>query len=84
MELKDTPDFTAPVFRFLSRTISSIGVLSLFLLLVAPPEHRTTVLWFAALTLSVGGSLYLVRGKAPVDEKSTAYRTAVPLASRHD
>src|SRR5437763_12376965 len=32
-ELKDTPDYTAPVFRFLSRTILGVGLLSLFLML---------------------------------------------------
>jgi hypothetical protein len=63
-ELKDVPDFTAPVFRFLSRTISCIGLLSLLLLLAAPADQRTTVLWFAALTLLVGGSLHFVRGQA--------------------
>jgi SSS family transporter len=69
-ELKDFPDYTAPVFRFLSRTISCIGLLSLLLLLTAPPNQRMTVLWFAALTLSVGGSLHLVRGRQPVLEKA--------------
>jgi solute:Na+ symporter, SSS family len=62
-ELRDVPDFTAPVFRFLSRTISLIGLLSLLLILAAPAEQRTTVLLFATLTLLVGGSLYLVRGQ---------------------
>lgn len=61
-ELKDSEDFTAPVFRFLSRTISCIGLLSLLLLLATPPNQRTTVLWFAGLTLAVGGSLWLIRG----------------------
>ena len=61
-ELKDSPDFTASVFRFLSRTISSIGLLSLVLLFTVPANQRGTVLWFAALTVAVGGSLRLVRG----------------------
>jgi len=61
-ELKDSVDFTAPVFRFLSRTIISIGLLSLLLLLTVPANQRGTVLWFAALTLAVGGSLWFVRG----------------------
>ena len=63
-ELKDTEDFTVPVFRFLSRTISSIGLLSLFLLFAAPPNQRWTVVWFAALTVAVGGSLWFIRGSA--------------------
>jgi len=61
-ELKDSEDFTAPVFRFLSRTISFIGLLSLLLLFSTPANQRTTVLWFAGLTLAVGGSLWFVRG----------------------
>jgi len=73
-ELKNSEDFTAPVFRFLSRTISWIGLLSLLLLLATPPNQRTTVLWFAGLTLAVGGSLWLIRGgpvamaQPPLDE----------------
>ncbi len=61
-ELKDSPDFTAPVFRFLSRTISSIGLLSLVLLFIVPPHQRGTVVWFAALTVAVGVGLWFVRG----------------------
>ena len=83
-ELKDFPDYTAPVFRFLSRTILCIGLLSLLLLLTAPPDQRMTVLWFAALTLSVAGSLHLVRGRQPGVEKSAAGSGGVPPASRHE
>jgi SSS family transporter len=61
-ELKDSADFTAPVFRFLSRTILLIGLLSLLLLVQVPPIQRVTVIWFALLTLAVGGSLRFVRG----------------------
>jgi SSS family transporter len=73
-ELKNSEDFTAPVFRFLSQTISSIGLLSLLLLLATPANQRATVLWFAGLTLAVGGSLWLIRGgpvapvQPPLDE----------------
>jgi hypothetical protein len=63
-ELKDSADFTAPVFRFLSRTISSIGLLSLVLLFTVPANQRGTVMWFAALTVAVGGGLWFVRGAA--------------------
>jgi len=59
-ELKDSPDHTAPVFRFLSRTILCIGALSLLLLLIAPSDQRLTVIWFACLTLFVGASLQFV------------------------
>jgi solute:Na+ symporter, SSS family len=61
-ELRDVPDFTVPVFRFLSRTISIIGLLSLLLLFGAPAQQRSTVLLFAVLTLLVGASLHLIRG----------------------
>ena len=66
-ELKDSADFTVPVFRFLSRTISFIGLLSLVLLFTVPPNQRITVGWFAALTVAVGGSLWFVRGTAKPD-----------------
>jgi Na+/proline symporter len=63
-ELKDSADFTEPVFRFLSRTIVVIGLLSLLLLLHVDANQRSTVIWFALLTLAVGGSLWFVRGKS--------------------
>lgn len=82
-ELKDSPDFTAPVFRFLSRTISAIGLLSLLLLLPAPPEQRTTILCFAVLTLAVGGSLHFIRGRqSSLDEAAAA--APVTLPAQHD
>ena len=82
-ELKDSPDFTVPVFRFLSRTILCIGLMSLLLVFAAPSNQRTTVLLFAGLTLLVAGSLYLVRGAEPASEKTAAYDGGVPLDSRH-
>jgi SSS family solute:Na+ symporter len=73
-ELKDSPDHTAPVFRFLSRTILCIGALSLLLLLIAPAEQRLTVLWFAGLTLFVGASLQFVgrQAVAEIDRQSAS------------
>jgi hypothetical protein len=56
------------VFGFLSRTIFCIGLLSLLLLLVAPPQQRLTIIWFSALTLLVAGSLRLMRGRHPAVE----------------
>jgi len=79
-ELKDSPDFTVPVFRFLSRTICCIGTLSLLLLLSTPSEQRSTVLWFVLLTLAGGASLYLVRGEAS-GKASASYRGKVSLVS---
>jgi hypothetical protein len=83
-ELKDSPDFTVPVFRFLSRTILCIGLMSLLLIFAAPPNQRTTVLLFAGLTLLVAGSLYLVRGAEHAGEKTASYGSAMPLDSRHE
>jgi solute:Na+ symporter, SSS family len=71
-ELKDSPDFTVPVFRFLSRTISAIGLLSLLLLLPAPPDQRMTVLCFAGLTIAVGASLHFIRGTSTPFENPQA------------
>jgi solute:Na+ symporter, SSS family len=82
-ELKDSPDYTAPVFRFLSRTIAGIGLLSLLLLFTAPTDQRMTVLWFGILTVSIGGSLHWVRGARPGGEKSAAAEVA-PLTARHE
>jgi hypothetical protein len=83
-ELKDSPDFTVPVFRFLSRTISCIGLLSLLLLFAAPADQRGTVLLFAGLTLSVGGSLHLVRGRENAMEQSVMSGSSMPPGSRHE
>lgn len=77
-ELKDSPDFTVPVFRFLSRTIFAIGVLSLCLLFTAPVEQRMTVLWFSLLTLGVGASLSFIRGS---NSKPAVYSEQLPLPS---
>jgi solute:Na+ symporter, SSS family len=84
VELKDSPDFTAPVFRFLSRTISAIGLLSLLLLLPAPPEQRLTVLCFAALTLAVGGSLHLMLGRQSALIARATAATRLPSPAQHD
>jgi hypothetical protein len=70
------------VFRFLSRTISAIGLLSLLLLLPAPPDQRMTVLCFAGLTIAVGVSLHLIRGTATPSEDPQAPALVSP--SEHD
>ena len=64
------PDFTAPVFRFLSATILVMGLLSLLLVFSAPAGQRMTVLLFAVLTLLVGGSLHYIRGKVTAAEST--------------
>jgi solute:Na+ symporter, SSS family len=83
-ELRDSPDFTVPVFRFLSRTIAGIGLLSLLLLLATPPEQRVTVVWFAGLTFAVGGSLHLIRSRNTAPEEAAKARNPVPAAAQHD
>jgi SSS family transporter len=69
IELKDSVDFTEPVFRFLSRTVGCIGFLSLLLLLSAPPSQRGTILWFAGLTLLIAFSLSFVKTPATAPVK---------------
>jgi SSS family transporter len=84
VELKDSPDFTGEVFRFLGRTIASIGLLSLLLLLTAPPDQRGTILWFAGLTLSISVALHFVRASAAIRADAAAdYKDGVPVASRN-
>lgn len=79
VELKDSPDFTVPVFRFLSRTIFAIGFLSLGLLFTAPTDQRLTVLYFSLLTLGVGVSLNFIRGSdAP---EPVVYTDGLPASS---
>jgi len=62
-ELKDSPDYTAEVFRFLSRTIAVIGGLSLLLLFTATGRDRATVFCFAAITLLLSLLLKSIHGK---------------------
>jgi len=69
-ELKDSADFTRLVFRFLSRTICGIALLSLLLLLKIEPNQRLTVIWFALLTLAVAGSLWFVRNDKAAEARS--------------
>lgn len=62
-ELKDSPDYTAEVFRFLSVTIAVIGGLSLLLLFTASGHDRGTIFWFAAITLGVSVVLGTIYGR---------------------
>jgi SSS family solute:Na+ symporter len=62
-ELKDSPDYTAEVFRFLSRTIAVIGGLSLLLLFTASGRDRVTIFCFAAITLLLSVLLRSIHGK---------------------
>jgi hypothetical protein len=59
-EISDIPDFSKPVFRFLSRAVAGIGLSSLLLLIPNPPGAYPIILCFSALTLCVAASLWLV------------------------
>jgi SSS family transporter len=61
-EISGIPDFSRPVFRFLSRAVACIGLASLLLLIPNPPGARLTILSFSALTLAVAASLWFVPG----------------------
>jgi SSS family solute:Na+ symporter len=67
-ELKDTPDMTTPVFRFLSAATAGIGLLSLCLLFTVPAGERGTVFAYAIATLLIAALLRLVRGKTVVEQ----------------
>ena len=62
-ELKDSPDFTSQVFRFLSRTIACIAVLSLLLLLATAGRDRLTILCFSGITLLASLLLSSIHGR---------------------
>ena len=61
-EISDAPDFSRPVFRFLSRAVACIGFASLLLLIPNPAGARMTILSFSAITLAVAASLWFVPG----------------------
>jgi len=71
-ELKDSPDFTSQVFRFLSRTIACIAVLSLLLLVATAGRDRLIILWFSGITLLVSLLLSSIHGRKNVAEAGRA------------
>jgi hypothetical protein len=82
-ELKDSPDYTAPVFRFLSTTVACIGLLSLILLFTAPPNQRATIVWFTALTITISAGLWFVR-RSPAAPEPAAESSAVFTTTSQD
>jgi len=78
-ELKDSPDYTAEVFRFLSRTIAVIGACSLLLLFTTSGHDRTTIFWFAAITLGLSVLLGAIHGKHP-SSRPTAFAAKIESA----
>ena len=69
-ELGDTPDPTAQVFRFLSRTTGIVGLLSLLGLFTSPPEEHGIVIGYSALTLVLAAGLALIRGGRPAEVRA--------------
>lgn len=65
-ELRDVPDPTAQVFRFLSRSTGLVGLASLLVLLSAGPEDRGTVVGYVVITLVLALGLSFVRGGSPL------------------
>ena len=61
-ELRDVPDPTAQVFRFLSRSTGLVGLASLLVLFSAGPEDRGTVIGYVVITLALALGLSFVRG----------------------
>ena len=61
-EISEAPDFSRPVFRFLSRAVACISLMSLLLLIPNPPGARMTILSFSAMTLVLAVSLQFVPG----------------------
>ncbi len=62
VELRDAPDQTTPVFRFLSRLTATVALLSLALLMFVPAAERFVIIVYAAITLGIAAGLTLVRG----------------------
>lgn len=69
-ELHGSSDMSTPVFRFLSRVIFFIGLLSLLLAFQTRPSERRTVFWFAGTTIAVSIGLSFVRGSEAVKATS--------------
>jgi SSS family solute:Na+ symporter len=61
-ELRDAPDPTAEVFRFLSRTTGLVGLLCLPFVLMAPPAERPAAVGYVGITLALAALLRGVRG----------------------
>jgi uncharacterized sodium:solute symporter family permease YidK len=76
-EIGNVPDYSRPVFRFLSRAVAGIGLASLLLLIPNPAGARSTILSFSAITLAVAASLWFVPGGG-----RTAHDTATMVETK--
>lgn len=76
-EISANPDFSRPVFRFLSRSVAGIGLASLLLLIPNPTAAHTTILSFSSITLAVAASLWFVPGggRSALGPKAVAEHT---------
>lgn len=63
-ELKDTPDQTATVFRFLSRVTGAVGLLTLLLLFTVAPADRLVVVAYASITLVLSLLMTFIKGES--------------------
>jgi len=68
-EILEAPDFSKPVFRFLSYSVAGIGLASLLLLIPNPASARITILSFSGITLAVAISLWFVPAGVPVQSR---------------
>jgi len=71
-ELQGSVDPTATVFRFLSRATAGVGVLSLVLIHWAGPGERSTVVFYAVLTLLVAAALTRVGRVRAIEHRADA------------
>ncbi len=61
-ELREAPDQTTAVFRFLSRMTGGVALASLVLLFIAPSSDMMTIVGYAAITFAIASGLSFVRG----------------------
>jgi SSS family transporter len=80
VELRDTHDPTAEVFRFLSRTTGLVGLLCLPFVFTSPPHERATAGAYVAITLAVAAGLGFVRGARRPGPAATTATAALLVA----
>lgn len=71
-ELQGSVDPTATVFRFLSRATAGVGVLSLVLIHWAGPGERSTVVFYAVLTLLLAAALTRIGRVRAIEHRADA------------
>src|SRR5215469_16491734 len=76
IEIAENPDFSRPVFRFLSRTVAGIGLASLLLMIPVAPGERSTILAFSCITLTVAVALHFVHGRERKPQLQSEFESA--------